>query len=167
LAIAGSEPTERGEYELDGIDFSNAQGAIITGRFTADAEQQTINMAVFEGTAGTTEIGVFVQAFQLRDITAETIGLAGDINGDDTVDRADVALFVAAFGTTADGDYDSDENTGLTDLALTQSNFGESLSGNSSTAVPEPSALILCLMAMIGWALFLRNRSRFHLSRRR
>ncbi len=80
--------------------------------------------------------------------------IAGDIEPDGDVDRADVALFVAAYGSTTAGDYDGDGNTGLTDLALTQLHFGETAPNPSPTAVPEPSTLILTVMGMIGWAFF-------------
>ena len=94
----------------------------------------------------------------LGDLLTFVPEIPGNINGDLIVDRADVALFVAAYGNTAgggfaSGDYDGDGKTGLSDLALTQLHFGEIVPA-SPAAVPEPSACILCVMGLIGWLAF-------------
>ena len=89
--------------------------------------------------------------------------IPGDFDADGDVDRTDVALFVAAYGNTSgggfpSGDYDGDGKTGLSDLALTQLHFGESTEVLSPSAVPEPTALFIAAIGLLG--LVSRSRRR-------
>jgi hypothetical protein len=80
------------------------------------------------------------------------VGLAGDFNGDGTVDAADYTVWRDSVGSTqptlADGNLD-----GVVDAAdylIWRTNFGRELSANIATsvsAVPEPSAAVFVLVA--------------------
>ena len=99
-------------------------------------------------------------------------GILGDVDFDGDVDRTDVALFVAAYGTNTVGggvilaNFDDDTKVGLTDLAILQQHFGETGLGGPvgifapAAAVPEPSALLISIMGMIGWLAFGSRRKK-------
>jgi hypothetical protein len=78
----------------------------------------------------------------------------GDANGDDVVDRADLAILTSHYGTTtgatfADGDFTGDGRVGLADLTILKNNFGNTASpanGSPTATVPEPSTLWLTLV---------------------
>ena len=78
--------------------------------------------------------------------------IAGDIDQSGTVNRTDVALFVANYaattGTFTTGDFDGNGSTDLSDLAILQQNLGETNVVPSPAAVPEPSSLMLLLLAL-------------------
>jgi hypothetical protein len=82
--------------------------------------RRALSIRADAGTAGRFEIAAF---------------LVGDVNGDQTVNRADAAQFAASFAATAaqaayrtDADANLDGVASLTDLALLQNNFGASTS---------------------------------------
>jgi choice-of-anchor B domain-containing protein len=52
------------------------------------------------------------------------IACPGDLNGDARVDQSDLAILLAAFGSSADGDLDDDGDTDQADLALLLSYYG-------------------------------------------
>jgi hypothetical protein len=58
--------------------------------------------------------------------------LAGDLDSDNDVDLADLALLLASFGCTppetCDADIDGDEDVDLSDLGFMLANFGEACS---------------------------------------
>ena len=98
-------------------------------------------------------------------LTLSIEGLAGavdgDVDGDGNVDRRDIVLFLQGFGTDgnaqwSDGDFDFDKSTTLLDLARLQSNLGTQLP-SSAAAVPEPSAILLALVSLVG--LCIRRKS--------
>jgi hypothetical protein len=73
-----------------------------------------------------------------------TLPLPGDYNGDGKVDAADYAVWRKTDKTQ-------------TGYNLWRSHFGQTAGGGAgvtvNTAVPEPSALVLLLLAAIGWSL--------------
>jgi hypothetical protein len=83
------------------------------------------------------------------------------MNGDDEVNRADVALFAQFFGTESGatwstGDFDDDGRTTLADLALLQANLGSRLAESpvaaAAAALPEPgggAAIAGCLLTLM------------------
>jgi hypothetical protein len=94
-------------------------------------------------------------------------GTPGDIDLDGDVDRKDAALFAQHFGTTsgavwATGDFNADGATTLSDLVLLQKHFGPSVPGlQAGAAVPEPSTVVLVLVAAIAFGVFRwHNKSR-------
>jgi hypothetical protein len=86
--------------------------------------------------------------------------LAGDYNGDGVVDAADYTVWRDTLGhsvtpgTGADGDNDGVIGPG--DYTVWKNNFGQAVgsgSGSRSGTVPEPSSLVLLIMASIGVAM--------------
>ncbi len=85
--------------------------------------------------------------------------LAGDINGDDEVDRADAALFAQYFGmesgaTWGTGDFDGDGKTTVSDLAMLQASYGSRLAGSPmaatfGAALPEPTGFVVVAMGLL------------------
>ena len=83
----------------------------------------------------------------------------GDFNGDSIVDGADLALWKAGFGTTANatrtqGDADGDLDVDGADFLVWQRQVG---SGPNSTgaAIPEPTALVILATGVL--AIFSRR----------
>ncbi|MBA3484161.1 MAG: PEP-CTERM sorting domain-containing protein [Pirellulales bacterium] len=83
--------------------------------------------------------------------------IAGDFDGDGTVDGDDLAQWRGDFGgpgSDADGDGDSDGN----DFLIWQRNLGQSSATPSAAAVPEPGALALLAVGALGLAAAGRRR---------
>lgn len=87
-----------------------------------------------------------------------------DFNGDGTVDGADFLRWQRNYPVTdmtaalADGDANNDNNVDGADLAVWQSQFGTGSATAAAAAIPEPTALVGCL---IGASLLLAARSRW------
>jgi hypothetical protein len=90
--------------------------------------------------------------------------LPGDYNGDDHVDAADYVTWRKSFGQNvahwsgADGSGDGivDE----VDFDVWKANFGSSLAGSggaASSPIPEPTTLLLALVAMFACSSLRRN----------
>ncbi len=90
-------------------------------------------------------------------LTLSVAGLTGDVDVDGKVDRRDVAVLLAGYGTESnarwsDGDFDFDRAITLLDLARLQSNLGTQLP-SPATAVPEPTTgLMLWLLLLMSIA---------------
>jgi hypothetical protein len=74
----------------------------------------------------------------------------GDFDGDGDIDGADFLTWQRGLGLTGQvdattGDADDDGDVDVADLALWQSHFGGTPSVAAVSAVPEPTALALCL----------------------
>ena len=99
---------------------------------------------------GTDSLSHAAQAFFLKAI------LPGDANLDGKVDINDLTAVLTHFGETgmtwSQGDFNGDGRVDINDLAIVLTRFGDS--GGSSAAglaaVPEPSALLLVGMSLIG-----------------
>jgi hypothetical protein len=110
---------------------------------------------------------MFVPDFDGRELTLAYTVL-GDVNASSSVDRTDAAVMAANFGmkqgaTSAHGDLDGDGAVGMTDLALFQANFRRSVATSPATsqaAVPEPSSIALCLVALTATLFFGHNMKR-------
>lgn len=99
-------------------------------------------------------VGVFrfAQASSLRIVDF----LAGDANGDGSVDLTDFGILKANFGsgtTRAQGDFNGDASVDLTDFGILKANFGKS----GTLAVPEPCSWVLAAAGLVG-LLTLRHR---------
>ena len=78
------------------------------------------------------------------------VPLPGDANGDGSVDILDLDILGMNFGKIggsaySDGDFNGDGNVDLLDLDILGANYG----AMASTAVPEPSALLLALTGLV------------------
>lgn len=69
--------------------------------------------------------------------------LAADHDGDGDVDRADLAIWEAAYGASNLGDADGDGDTDGADFMIWQWQCTGVLPGPSAQAVPEPTTLLL------------------------
>jgi hypothetical protein len=95
------------------------------------------------------------------------LGLAGDFNGDNKVDAADYTVWRNTFGAMRPNllaDANSDEEVDQADYQIWKSNFGLTTGGGGSTTVPEPSALLMAMLALAA-ALTARVRSASSLPR--
>ncbi len=76
--------------------------------------------------------------------------LAGDANGDGTVDLLDLDVLGTNFGVTpatfAQGDFNGDNVVDLLDLDILGTNFG----ATGSVAIPEPTAALLLFVGLTG-----------------
>jgi hypothetical protein len=86
--------------------------------------------------------------------------IAGDVDYDGDVDRADAARFALNFGRTTgsiwtDGDFNGDGQVSLADWSLLQQNLGSA--APSPVGVPEPSGLALMALGLLAAG---RKRSR-------
>jgi hypothetical protein len=94
--------------------------------------------------------------------SAVTPSFAGDFNGDNKVDGADLSLWQGGFGTGAtkgQGDADGDADVDGADFLIWQQQVGGGLSVAAASAVPEPAAAWLASATMVG-ALGVRVRPR-------
>jgi hypothetical protein len=86
----------------------------------------------------------------------------GDANNDGLIDEEDLALVLANWGvgtTYATGDFNGDETVDGTDLNLLLGIAPDLASGVFQTSsVPEPSALVLALVGMLGLSCCRRSR---------
>jgi hypothetical protein len=82
------------------------------------------------------------------------------LNGDADLDGSVVAGDLNAVGTNwqtspdpwSSGDFDADGFVGVSDLNLLGLNWQKSISAGGATAVPEPSAITLALLSLLGFA---------------
>ena len=77
--------------------------------------------------------------------------IQGDADGDGRVQFEDFLILAANFGKPGlytEGDFDKDGEVQFRDFLLISANFGQSVATNA--AVPEPSALVLLLLGVIG-----------------
>lgn len=86
----------------------------------------------------------------------------GDMNGDERVNRMDLAMLVGHYGmaggaTPHEGDLDGDGAVSLADVALLRRDFDADPAATAS--VPEPSAMGLAGLLLGGLAIFARRRS--------
>ncbi|MEX2185153.1 MAG: dockerin type I domain-containing protein [Pirellulales bacterium] len=96
-------------------------------------------------------------------LSVNSTSIFGDLNGDGTVNRGDVAVLVGNYGlssaaTAAQGDLNGDGRISLADLIVLKSRLGSS--GQSPAAVPEPSTCSLALVAasLVGFSRWRRRR---------
>ncbi|MGD9632564.1 MAG: aspartyl protease family protein, partial [Pirellulales bacterium] len=85
------------------------------------------------------------------------VGLSGDYNSDGTVNSADYSLWRDTLGEAGAGlaaDGDGDGTVDADDYAVWKNHFGQSLSlgGGAISAVPEPTSLVLLLLAALAIA---------------
>ena len=81
-------------------------------------------------------------------IAYEVLAAASDFDMDGDVDGDDFLVWQAGFGVNATGDADGDGDTDGDDFLVWQSEFGSG-GAASRAAVPEPSAILVCLIGAV------------------
>lgn len=96
--------------------------------------------------------GVFFDNISLTLVDTE-VGLAGDYNGDGTVDAADYTIWGDTLGSTEDLRADGNGNNAIDpgDLTVWADNYGAT-APVSATAIPEPTTLLLVAFGLLGVA---------------
>ena len=88
---------------------------------------------------------------QANEILVEIGSLAGDADGNGTVEFQDFVILANNFGQVGqytDGDFDWDGMVDFPDFVILANNFAKS-GGGTGAAVPEPSILSLLLMSAV------------------
>lgn len=96
--------------------------------------------------------GVFFDNISLM-LVDTVVALAGDYNGDGTVDAADYTVWGDTLGSTTDLRADGNGNNAIDpgDLTIWANNYGAS-AAVSAAAVPEPTTLLLAALGVLGVA---------------
>ena len=142
----------RGAYSAQEISFS--ADLLVEGTNTITLQHITPNL-----NPANTE-GIVYDALKLE------IDLMGDFDGDDDVDGNDFLLLQRGMGMLAgaqlgDGDADFDGDVDYNDLAIWQQTFSsmaEPMGAASAHAVPEPTSLVVALLAIALGSLITRSR---------
>jgi hypothetical protein len=98
-----------------------------------------------------------VNLLNVEVVTGTSAGIPGDFNNDDVVDGDDLTEWRNSFGgagADADGDGDSDG----ADFLAWQQNLGTGAVAAAVVAIPEPSSLLLLIVASLGAVLGRRQR---------
>jgi len=94
--------------------------------------------------------------------------LVGDFNFDEMVDFEDFTLLQASFGQRLtfwhQGDANLDRSTGFVDFLMLSNNFGESREAGA-LVVPEPSARLLLVTALVLLSAVVRKKNGVQFSR--
>jgi len=75
--------------------------------------------------------------------------IPGDFDNNGVVDGVDLAQWEGDFGINGDSDADGDGDSDGADLLSWQRNFNSSVANPASTAVPEPTSLVLMICAFV------------------
>lgn len=126
------------------IDLCDWSGVTPTGAFTVESHS-TWDISKLYTTGEVT-------------LTA-TSSSPGDYDGNGIVDAADYTVWRDKFGTNFNLAGNGNENgtsariVDMGDYSLWKSNFGAPGSVSASTAAPEPSTMVLLMIAVVGWCL--------------
>ncbi len=92
------------------------------------------------------------------------VGLLGDANGDGRVDINDLTIVLTNFGKTgatwSQGEFTGDGTVDDNDLTIVRTNYGKTVGASAAgtSAVPEPSCLVLLGIGGVGWLACLWRR---------
>ncbi len=101
----------------------------------------------------------FIQAVA-DELTFSLAYLDGDTNADDVVDLSDLNAVRNNFGGAGLGDSNFDGVVDLADLNEVRNNFGQRW---SATNAPEPSSVVIMLIAITAGLATFRHKARQHL----
>jgi len=91
----------------------------------------------------------------------EAVPAAADPDRNGVVDLTDFGILKTNFGvgtTWAQGDFNADGKVDLTDFGILKANFGKDSGSAPASAVPEPSSIVLGLLAAAGLTFVARRR---------
>jgi len=137
-----------GNATLSGfLDVALEPGFTPSGSYTVLTVTGTLNAAGLELDASDTEqfsLGVVGKSLVLN----VGGGLPGDFDDNGTVDGTDLAQWKGDFGLDNESDADGDGDSDGADFLIWQRNLGQTSAAPAAAAVPEPSSLVLCLLAL-------------------
>lgn len=148
---------------IDSVTSWGVYGGIVVADGARKIDVKLGYNAAFDGAempSGTFDItGIFDQEGVYRmwatspaDFTPSSALIAGDANGDGTVDEDDALRLAAHWGLADDaswydGDFNGDYRVDAADAAILAANWGETAAEKSP--VPEPSMIALGLIALV------------------
>ncbi len=141
------------EFPLLGNEFT-----LSAGNLSFDAVLANINTFRFLHATVASDIGTPIAAtIGLDNITATTAPLAGDFNGDGTIDAEDYTVWRDNLGAPDEsaimGNGDGLNGIDAADYTLWKTNFASGGGGSlaaTRTPIPEPSTLLLLALASMG-----------------
>jgi hypothetical protein len=140
----GAEPPSPGLWPIPFVQFSGENVLTETSLPTSFNLDDWPLAAVFLGAAGIND-GITASIFSITPV------LPGDFNQDGNVDSADQVQWTGEFGIDGGSDADRDGDTDGGDFLVWQTQLGlaapATAVGGTSTAIPEPSAIVLMLFA--------------------
>lgn len=122
---------------------------------TATSQWYSVNFAV-AGNWGNAPATIYLDNIRIIDLTP---GPAGDFDGNGVVEAADLASLEYAFGLFHHGDANGDGDTDGADLLLYQRQLAVPGASAAGGAVPEPTAVALVVLGIVGAALGARARA--------
>jgi len=143
-----------GTWELVGI----AVGLFVW----ADQPDAAVDWVSWSPTSGNRTLMVDLTMYrdEIISATPEPEPLPGDLNLDDFVGQADLDIVLDSWGQYVDPSEPADANedgwVGQTDLDIVLDNWGEGTPPPPGNPIPEPSSLLVVLLAWMG--LVARNR---------
>jgi hypothetical protein len=156
-----------------GVAFDELMNQWDTDLTLTVGEDGAIDFTGFYGDYDVTIDGVTYQLSHAKGVTDHelVLALAGDFDGDGTVDAADLALWDQGFSEASPlGDADGDLDTDGADLLVWHQQLGRSvtppLAVSASAVVPEPASTALLLLAASFVSVERRNKKRRARARR-
>ncbi|MBN1851308.1 MAG: hypothetical protein JW829_01240 [Pirellulales bacterium] len=146
-------------FDTDDHDHLSVFGALNAGGTLVVSFTEGAPSPVAGDTFDLIEFGAFVGNFEsialpalddgllfemIQNVSSVTLRVryAADFDADGDVDGDDFLVWQASFGVTIGGDADGDQDTDGDDFLIRQAQYG-SVAGTRSTAVPEPSTMII------------------------
>lgn len=133
---------------IAGTEFQVLTASSISGVPTVDFSAAPLGSGLAWGVAlSPTSISLVVLSF----------GIAGDYNGDGSVDAADYVLWRKHNNTAVTLSNDATPGTSAADYSVWRSHFGQSQGSESgaisNSAVPEPAAIMPLMFGVASWSL--------------